>query len=136
MSINQKKTNMKSLDFKDWGLIVLGIALIVSVIIGQRKTTIDTHQDDINALTKENNILIHRDDSIKAINLKLDAQLKTINQKLDSNDKALTATKLQLIDLKNRKNEIHTYVEHLSGNDVSSSFSNYLQNRTKSNHSN
>lgn len=123
----------KKFDIKTWAIIVLGIALIISFFFGQRNR-IDTHKDEITALHIDNADLLHKNDSIKMVNTKLDAAIAVINSTLEINVKKLSDTQLELDKLKKRKNETPIYVNHLSANGVSNAFSDYL-NHTKSTNS-
>ena len=123
--------DLKKLDIKTIAIIVLGIALIISFMFGQ-KSHIDNHEDEIKALHKDNAALLSKNDSLKAVNVKLDEVVAEINKVLDVNAKKLSDTQLELNELKKKQNEVHTYVNHLSANDVTNSFSDYFQGRTKS----
>ena len=122
---------IKKLDIKTIAIIVLGIALIISFFFGQGNK-IDYKKDEINALHKDNANLSHKNDSLNAVNVKLDAAFAEINKVLEINAKKLSDTQLDLDKLKKRKNEIPTYVNRLSANGVTNAFTDYLQTRTKS----
>jgi hypothetical protein len=123
--------DLKKLDIKTIAIIVLGIALIISFMFGQ-KSHIDNHEDEIKALNKDNARLSHKDDSLNAINVKLDAAVAVINKVLEINIKKLSDTQLELDELKKKQNEVHTYVNHLSANGVTNAFTDYFQARTES----
>ncbi len=123
--------DFKKLDIKTIAIIVLGIALIISFMFGQ-KSNIDNHEDEIKALHKDNVILLSKNDSLKAINVKLDAAVADINKVLEVNTKKLSNTQTKLNDLKKKQNEVHTYINHLSANGVTNAFSDYLNDRTTS----
>jgi hypothetical protein len=122
------KTN---LDFKTWVIIILGIALCISFLFGQRNK-IDYKKDVIDALRANNEILTKRNDSLKIVNTKLDAAIADINTQLVANEIKLAKTQSDLDKLKKQKNETTIRVNGLSANGVSNAFSDYLKDRTKS----
>lgn len=121
---------LKKIDIKTWFIIILGIALIISFLFGQR-SHIDTHQDELKALHEAEAALVKSNDSLKVANSKLDIKISDISNKLDANIKALADTQSELEILKKRKNETSTNVNRLSAHSVSNDFTNYLQSRTK-----
>lgn len=121
--------DIKKIDIKTWFIIILGIALIISFFFGQR-SHIDTHKDEITTLHVSNADLLHKNDSLKAINVKLDGAISDINKLLVINTKNLSDTQLELENLKKRKNETPIFVSHLSATGISNAFSDYL-NHTK-----
>lgn len=123
----------KKLDLKTIIILVLGVALIISFFFGQ-KNNIDTHTDEISILHKKNAELIIKNDSINAVNVKIDAVISVINKELIDNNKALATSQKELQNLKKKQNEIPTYVKHLSANGVANAFSDFLN--TKSSNTN
>lgn len=132
MNTDQKQTNMKKLDIKSIAIIVLGAALIISFLFGN-KLHINTHKDEIEALHEQNMTLLSSNDSIKAVNLKIDAEIKLINTKIVAYEAIIVTKDSEITKLKNKRNEIPTYVNTLDGDGVANAFSNYL---TKSKHNN
>ena len=122
---------LKKIDIKTWFIIILGIALIVTFMFGQ-KNNIDTHKDEITGLHNDNALLIKRNDSLINANVKLDTKILEINTKLETNVKELADTQLELDKLKKKKNEIPKIVNNMSANWVSSSFTDILNKRTES----
>jgi hypothetical protein len=123
--------DLKSIDKKTVIIIVLGIALVVSFFF-VHKSNINTHSDDIATLDKNNKELLHKNDSLKALDITLDSTYVKLSRELDVNKKKLADTQLELENLKKRQNEIPVYVNHLSANGVTKSFTDYLETRTKS----
>lgn len=121
-------TKIKSLDIKTIAIIVLGIALVISFLFGQ-KSHIDTHKDEIANLHKLNSSISSKNDSLVNVNKSLDMVINEINKKLNDNSNKLANTEIELDKLKKRKNEIPTYVNNLSANGVSNAFSNYLETK-------
>ncbi len=125
--------DLKKIDFKTYAIIILGIALIISFFFGQ-KSHINTHKDDITLLHKNNAELIHRNDSLTVANAKLDKVITSIELELNKNSKKLADTQIELDKLNKKRNEIPTYVNHLSATGVSSAFSNYLEAKSPNAH--
>lgn len=121
----------KKFDIKTWFIIILGAALCISIWFGQ-KNNIDDNKDKIEALHKENEGLLKKNDSLNLVNTKIDGLISEINKKIDGNTELLTTTKKQLQDIKKLQNEVPHYVNNLSANGVASSFSNYLTKSSSS----
>jgi cell division protein FtsB len=121
----------KKIDIKTVLIVVLGIALIISFMFGQ-KNNIDNHENEISVLHKNNAKLLAKNDSLVKANKLIDLDIANINKQLDENAKKLAETQKQLDKLKNRKYENNNYVKHLSSHGVSVALSNYLENRAKS----
>lgn len=115
----------KKFDIKTIAIIILGVVLIISFFFGQKSNT-DTHADEIANLHKENAGLLTKNDSLNKSNKQIDAVLVIINKKLDNNEKVLSATQTELQRLKNKQNEIPTYVKYLSANGVANALSDHL----------
>lgn len=126
---------MKKLDIKSIAIIVLGAALIISFLFGN-KLHINDHKDEIKALHDQNAILILSVDSIKAVNLKLDTEIKEINTRIATYEKSLATKDSEITTLKKKRNEVPRYVNSLSGDGVANALSNYLNSSTKSNNHN
>jgi peptidoglycan hydrolase CwlO-like protein len=121
----------KNLDIKTIAIIVLAAGLILSFIFGQHGSKIDNHEDEISALHKDNEALLHKNDSLNSLNTKINEEIVLISKKITADSLELVITKKELYKLNNRQNEIHNYVKSLSANGVSSSFSDYLNNKSK-----
>lgn len=119
---------LKKLDFKSIAIIVLGIALIISFFFGQ-KSHIDTHADEIKELHAKNVQLLKTNDSLKAVNAKIDQILLAIDKKLSDNAQALASTNKEIQILKAKQNEVPRYVSHLSANGVSNALTDILNSK-------
>src|ERR1035437_1039078 len=108
----------KNLDIKTIAIIVLGVALIISFIFGQ-KYSVDDHSDEINNLKKSNATLQHRNDSLISENVKIDFEIKDINKKLKIDSTNLVSTQKELDVLKKKQNGIFNRVKSLSSGGVS-----------------
>lgn len=136
-NIDLKKTNMekKTFDLKTIAIIILGVALIISFFFGQKSNSGDS-KDEIQKLKDENVSLALKNDSIKHLNEKLDKEISDINSQVVANNEKLSTTLLELDKLKKERHEIPSKVARMSGDGVSSAFSKYLQDRTKSKNNN
>lgn len=121
-------------DIKTITIFVLGVILVLVIIFGNvfNKPDIDSYTNEISKLNQENKQLLHQNDSINFVNKKLDVEIAAIDKQVEENKKKLASTQLELNKLKKERNEISTYVSHLSGNDVADSFTKYLEQRDKS----
>ena len=122
--------DLKKIDIKTWFIIILGVALIISFIVGQ-KNNVDTHKTDIEALHKANSALILKNDSLKEVNKGLDAKIARYDILLKENANLISSNEKELGRLKNKLNEIPNYVKYLSANGVTSNLTDYLQKRTE-----
>ncbi len=123
---------MKKLDIKTITIIVLGVALIISFLFGNKRQ-IDSHQDEITALHKSNDKLMLTNDSLTYVNNELYAEIKDINIKISDNEKKMADKEDEINRLKKKRNEVSNYINSLNGDGVSNAFSDYLNSHTKSN---
>jgi len=121
----------KLLDAKTIFIIVLATLLVI-MIVARRSNNPTDYENQIKALHEQNDKLLHNNDSLKAVNGKLDIYIQEINKQLVANQKELAKTQSQLDNLNKRRNEIPNSVKRLSANGVASEFSKYLDKRTKS----
>jgi uncharacterized protein YoxC len=120
---------LKKLDIKSIAIIVLGIALIISFLFGQRNN-IDYKKDEIEALHKQNEAIIKVNDSLLYANKRIDQEIKDIHDKLATTAIELAQAQKQIKDLKIRSHEIPKYVGALSANGVASELTNYLNTKS------
>ena len=123
---------LKKLDIKSIAIIVLGIALIISFILGQRNN-VDLKKDEIEKLHNENEAIMKMNDSLLQANQRIDQEIKDIHTRLAATAIELVSTQKQLKDLKNRSHEIPKYVGTLSANGIASSLTDYLNSKSSSN---
>lgn len=116
----------RKLDIKSVLIIILGLGLIISFIIGQ-KTSIDYKKDEMKSLQKQNELLISRNDSLKMLNEALDKHIFTLNQQIQINEKMLAESETEINELKRRKNEKTNTIIRLSANGVANELSNYIK---------
>lgn len=125
-NINQKNNKMGKLDIKSIFIIILGLAVIVAYFTGG-STVINTNQDQIDLLHKENKLLVSKNDSLKNENTKLDVKIIKLEGKIKENDLKLAKTQIQLEKLNKRRNEVPIYVNSLSVDGVAAAFTKYLE---------
>jgi hypothetical protein len=122
---------MNKIDIKSIiiGLLVL---IIILVIIFGKKTYIDKKDDEINQIKTTNANLVKKNDSLHILNKSLDLKIDTIYKKIELNKIILNKNNSEIINLKNKKNETNSYITNLSGNDVASEMSKYINRHEKS----
>lgn len=124
--------DLKKIDIKTIFIILLSIGLIISFFFGQ-KSHINTHENEIRVIDSVNTVLKKENDSLKTANMLLDNKISAINTLVDSTNKKISQTQSQIQKLNRNRNEIPTYVNHLSANDVSNSLSKYLNTKSSNN---
>lgn len=119
------------LGVKDIFIIILCVGLVISFIMGQKKT-IDYRKGEIERLHEENKKLTNINDSLIFANKEIDNQFNELVNLIDEQDRKLIATQSQLNKLKKKRDEIPTYVNYLSANDVADELSAYIERHRKS----
>lgn len=119
------------LGIKDFFIVVLSIGLIIAFIMGQKKS-IDYKESELKQLHEENKRLSDIKDSLTNANKEIDNQFNELVMLVDKQQENLQKTQSQLDKLKNKKNEIPNYVNHLSANDVADELSAYIERHRKS----
>jgi chromosome segregation ATPase len=120
---------IKNMDAKTMLIWILGIVLCITLYFNGQK--VNKHKEEIKVLHKENKSLEGKNDSLKNNIKKLDIILTEIDKKLTQNNKEMEGVNQSIEKLKNRKNEIPTYVNRLSANNTADALSNYLDRKTK-----
>ena len=120
---------MKNLDIKSWFIVILGLLLCVSIWIGQ-KNNIDSKKEAIDLLNKSNKTLENSNDSLMKLNETLDEEIVKKTVLIDINNDKIVEIQTKIDSLKYEKNKITIGVRNMSANDISRSFSNYLDKRT------
>lgn len=120
---------LKNMDAKTMLICILGIVLCVTLYFNGQK--VNKHKEEIKTLHVENESLESKNDSLKNNIKRLDVVLTEIDKKLTQNNKEMEGVNQSIENLKNRKNEIPTYVNSLSANSTADALSNYLDRKTK-----
>jgi predicted DNA-binding protein YlxM (UPF0122 family) len=119
-----------NLDIKLIFIFVLAAGLIISIIFRPSKP-IEKYEDIISGLQEENKELLLSNDSITNINDKLQVEIDQILFVVDSTKVLLRDKENKLEKLEKKRNEISNIVGSLHADDVTSTFSDYLQRRGK-----
>lgn len=120
---------LKNMDAKTMLIWILGIVLCITLYFNGQK--VNKHKEEIKILHVENESLVSRNDSLRNNIQRLDVVLTEIDKKLTQNNKEMGVVNQSIEKLKNRKNEIPTYVNRLSANSTADALSNYLDRKTK-----
>jgi division protein CdvB (Snf7/Vps24/ESCRT-III family) len=113
------------LGIKDYFIIILGAAVIIAFMLGQRRT-IDYREGELQKLHQANEALQANNDSLAKVNKDLDNQIAKIHTEIAVKEAELRQSNKEITRLNNRRNEIPTNVNHLSGNGVATELSNYI----------
>jgi len=116
------------LDIKLIFILVLAGALILSFIF-RPNVPIETYEEEINTLKRENRDLILSNDSINKLNKKLEEEIRGILFTIDSTQALLRNTENKLKELEGRRNEVSHIVDNLNSDGVTKSISDYLKRR-------
>ena len=113
-------------------IVILAVALILS-LLSKPSTPIDTYEDEINLLKKQNKELRLSNDSLSLANSKLQNEINIILYAIDSTEVILKETETKLADLEKKRNEIPSIINNMDSDDVTNNISDYLKRRGKRN---
>ena len=113
-------------------IIILAVALILS-LLSKPSTPIDTYEDEINLLKKQNKELRLSNDSLSLANSKLQNEINIILYAIDSTEVILKETETKLAALEKKRNEIPNIINNMDSDDVTNNISDYLKRRGKGN---
>ena len=113
-------------------IIILAVALILSFLF-RPSIPIDTYENEINLLKKQNNELRLSNDSLTSANIKLQNEINTILYSIDSTEVILKETEAKLAELEKKRNEIPSIIDNMDSDDVTNNISDYLKRRGKGN---
>ena len=113
-------------------IIILAVALILS-LLSKPSTPIDTYEDEINLLKKQNKELRLSNDSLSLANSKLQNEINIILYAIDSTEVILKETETKLAALEKKRNEIPSIINNMDSDDVTNNISDYLKRRSKRN---
>ena len=116
------------MDKKSIGIIVLGVALILSFIFRPSKD-IDTYEDEINNLKIVNEKLVKNNDSLIIANDALSVEIKELMDNIDSTQAALADTEDKINDLEDDKDKVSSYVNTLNADGVANALTEYINKR-------
>jgi len=118
------------IDIKSIFIIILAVALICTFIFMPTKS-IETYENEINALKRQNKELLISNDSINSLNEKLGKEIKIIRYAIDSTQAILKETENKVKELEEKRDEISDIVDNLNSDGVTKSISDYLKRRGK-----
>lgn len=122
---------MMKLDVKTIAILVLGLALIISFIAGQ-KGYFSNYKDEVKKLQDQNEVLTTSNDSLRELNNELDMQINGLNEYTFVLNNQLDSANVAISKLKKRRNEIPTKVNNMSSAGVANAFTDYLNKKSKS----
>ena len=93
--------------------------------------SIETYENEINALKRQNKELLISNDSINSLNEKLGKEIKIIRYAIDSTQAILKETENKVKELEEKRDEISDIVDNLNSDGVTKSISDYLKRRGK-----
>ena len=120
---------LKTLDTKSIIIVILASLLVIFTIFQPNKK-IHTYKDEIKALHKKNEKLLHSNDSLKVVNQKIDAELEKIYGIIKITEKLIVQYDNRINNLKNKQDEISNRVNILSADGVAIEFTNYIKKRS------
>lgn len=118
------------IDIKVIFILILASILILSLIFRPSKS-IDTYNNKINQLERENDSLLFNNDSLKTINTKLDVEYNKLLIDINKTHLELDKTNDKIKDLENGKGKVSTYVNKLNADGIAKSLSDYLDRAKK-----
>ena len=113
------------LGFKEILIIVLGLALLLSLIFRPSKG-IEMYEDEISKLNERNEQLILTNDSLKSENLRLNDEIRDILVTIDSTQAALDSTQAKIDELEDAKGNVSDRVRNLNADGVARELSEFL----------
>lgn len=116
------------LDLKTIAIIILGGALVLSIIF-RRSKPIDMYENEIEALHNANEVLLSENDSLSLANMVLDEEIDRIYIVIEATEARLDSTNIKIKDLEDGKNKITTHVAALDADGISKSLTEYLNRR-------
>jgi len=121
-----------NIDLKTIFILILGGALVLSLLF-RPSVPIEEYENEINILKKKNKELLISNDSIVALNKKLEEEIQQILFTIDSTEALLRNTEIKLKELERKRDEIPDIVDNLDSDGVTESISDYLKRRGKNN---
>ncbi len=113
------------LGIKDYFIIILGGAVIIAFMLGQKRT-IDYRENEMKKLHQDNEQLRSNYDSLELVNKDLDEKIMEIETEIAVREAQLRQSNKEITKLNNRRDEIPNYITYLSANGVATEFSNYI----------
>lgn len=123
---------LKTLDTKSIIIIILASLLLIFTVF-QPNRKIDQYKDEIKTLHQKNKKLLHTSDSLRLVNVQIDAELQKIYGVIKLHEKLIVQYNNTIIDLKKQQNETSNRVNVLNADGVATEFTNYIKKRSGKN---
>jgi hypothetical protein len=123
---------LKTLDTKSIIIIILASLLLIFTVF-QPNRKIDQYKDEIKTLHQKNKKLLYTSDSLRLVNVQIDAELQKIYGVIKLHEKLIVQYNNTIIDLKKQQNETSNRVNVLNADGVAAEFTNYIKKRSGKN---
>ena len=111
-------------------IVILAVALVLS-LLSKSSISINTYDDEIKLLKKQNKELRLSNDSLTSANSKIQEEINFILHIIDSTEVVLRETEIELAELEKRRNEIPNIISNMDSDDITNNISDYLERRSK-----
>lgn len=111
-------------------IVILAVALVLS-LLSKSSISINTYDDEIKLLKKQNKELRLSNDSLTSANSKIQEEINFILHIIDSTEVVLRETEIELAELEKRRNEIPNIISNMDSDDITHNISDYLKRRSK-----
>lgn len=120
---------LKKLDIKSIFIIILGIALIISFLIGGKPNGIDKKQFD--ELHNQNKNLMLTNDSLSKSNDGINKELGLIQTELNKKNIEIETTNKEIDKLKKARIILKNKMKIISAEGIATGFNDYIERRDK-----
>jgi hypothetical protein len=123
---------LKTLDIKSIIIIILASLLLIFTVF-QPNRKIDQYKDEIKTLHQKNEKLLYTSDSLRLVNVQIDAELQKIYGVIKLHEKLIVQYNNTINDLKKQQDETSNRVNVLNADGVAAEFTNYIKKRSGKN---
>ena len=116
------------LDIKSIIIIILSCLLIIGFVFRNKETIVD-RSSEIKTLNETNKFLLNKNNDLFLVIDSLNNRIDSNKLLLDKNDYKVKELQIKIKKLKDEKNKISAVVNSMSSNDITISFTNYLNKR-------
>jgi hypothetical protein len=120
---------LKTLDIKSIIIIILASLLLIFTVF-QPNRKIDQYKDEIKILHQKNEKLLYTSDSLRLVNVQIDAELQKIYGVIKLHEKLIVQYNNTIKDLKKQQDETSNRVNVLNADGVATEFTNYIKKRS------
>jgi len=120
---------LKTLDIKSIIIIILASLLLIFTVF-QPNRKIDQYKDEIKILHQKNEKLLYTSDSLRLVNVQIDAELQKIYSVIKLHEKLIVQYNNTIKDLKKQQDETSNRVNVLNADGVATEFTNYIKKRS------